>query len=1803
MDRKLLAAQLITNLKKRGISLWEENGKIRYKTYSGVFNSQDKEDVKKYKSEILEFLRDSLENIEVIEDLENRFKLFELTDVQQAYLLGRNNLFEYGDVACHIYLQLKYKDLQLEKVQQIWNILIQRHEMLKAVIYENGYQEILQESPVFLVKDFGNKPAEEVMKEIGHTKYAIGKWPYFSVGISKENENFFMHFSIEFIIADWTSIWILLKEFEQLYFNDDVLLPDIHLSYRDYVKAEVNMRDSLKYEEDRAYWWNRIDTFAEAPKLPVEKYNNKGIVHFNRKYKKLSSYEWNKIKKLANKNSLTPTILVLMAYAATLERFSENKNITLNLTVLNRMPIHEDINKIVGDFTSINLLEVNFQDKDNFLEIAKETNERMFEDLDHRLYSGIEVMREISRRKGRETAFMPYVFTSAIGLLNSIGSGAIKGLTSVGISQTPQVFIDCQVMDGDFGMQVNWDIREGVFDEKLIDDMFECFIRILENYIKEENLNKILPIALPKRHQEIIRQSNNTKKSLPSHLLHEKIINMALMYPERTAIISENKEITYKELMKNAIAIYKELLKLGCTEQEAVIIYMEKSFYQVAAALAILAAKAVYVPVSPRQGEERTANIIKQTGAKIIITNIDSTANTFSDKEIIFANRLKNIESNTEILPCDGYEKQLAYIIFTSGSTGEPKGVSITHEAVVNTIEDINDRYHIGGKDIILGISELNFDLSVYDIFGILSQGGVLVYPEENRKKDPAYLYELIKKYKITLWNSVPALLQMLLTYMESIEKVEIDTLRTVFLSGDWIPLELPDAFLRYIPNAEIVSMGGATEVSIWSIYHNYKGISKEFKSIPYGKPLANQEFRVLDSKLQDCPIGIKGELYITGKGLAQEYYKDIAKTKEQFITHPYENIRMYKTGDYGKYHYNGEIEFLGRKDNQIKINGHRIELGEVEAAVKKVPGVANNVVLCERIKNEKHLFCYYETEYRNLKNISNQEEFLNITEGINSKARGLVQNVDKKVLIRALKVRDEAILSSMLVAIINIIETEEFDSKEILDKERVIEKYKWLILYWLKLLERRNYIQKDEKEVYKIDTQRYKELTFDKIKLLWKKVKAEWLPEMGSELFYEYLYQNATNLKELLCGEMDPIKILYPDGKKDIVNEMYSNNTISKYLNSCICEFVQRYSENHKNIKILEIGAGTCATSRQIINILKGKSYQYCISDINKFFLPAARKEFEKNNNVEVALLDIDGDIYEQGFRENQYDLIIAVGVLENVKNIRKSLNIIKQLIAPGGYFLFTEPVVEEAWILSSQGFLMTKPEDELRKDNAIIDGHKWMELLEELDSKGKIQVFPEEWEPIKNTGLELFIKQLKIDKENVKPTDVKEIIQKFLPSYMIPTQYHFMDKIPLNSNGKLDRKRLHALAKINNNLNNIKQNNKELMTEQQKVILETFESLGVNIRGLNDNFYEFGADSLIMAQATGKLRKNIAQGIPFDTLLRYLLNYPTIKQVAEFLDKSKNKDVVRAITNNIGSAQFYDAGQGPLRVVFHAAFGTMNSQKYLVEFLIKQKKGKIMTIALGKPEVFYRMNKESAVEELAEDYLKLILETGCTKVQLIGYCFGGWLATTIGNRLQERGIEIVDLAMIDCQTVPWIIEDDLLLEMMFVPNFGIKYAQLGLENEKIVELLFFKIIEKYGFIPENGMLKDEFRTEFGEAQEVFLKLNSMKMKERFELYSQLAYESTGEVIEYEMLRGLFMSFAQTTRAVHCEMQPYIGNIRYFSAREFSNMFFDSEKDIEYWKEICLGEFNHMEIEGNHFTCVEIERNAKKLAEELGNF
>lgn len=414
-------------------------------------------------------------------------------------------------------------------------------------------------------------------------------------------------------------------------------------------------------------------------------------------------------------------------------------------------------------------------------------------------------------------------------------------------------------------------------------------------------------------------------------MIHTALLEQAVERPDAPAVFYGDDVVSHGGLFIRSRQFAAALVAAGVAPGDRVIVGLKQSPDQIAAVIGVLLTGAVYVPVDTTQPARRLAKIAEQCNPTAALLDESDALEWAKDCVRITADDLPGACTFEPRLRRDD---DLAYIIFTSGTTGTPKGVAISHGAAWNTIEDINARWSVTSSDRTLALSALTFDLSVYDIFGLLAVGGAVIVPDPKLSREPAEWLRLAQEHRVTIWNSVPALMGMMVEYLgNDTDKASAADIRLVMLSGDWVSLNLPERIQNAFAPEIIVSLGGATEVSIWSIYREIKEVLPEWTSIPYGRALSNQTVHILDEDMKPCADGIEGEICFGGLGLAREYWADPEKTNASFV----ENDRLgrlYRTGDNGRVLPNGEIQFLGRKDTQVKVGGYRIELSDVEAAL-----------------------------------------------------------------------------------------------------------------------------------------------------------------------------------------------------------------------------------------------------------------------------------------------------------------------------------------------------------------------------------------------------------------------------------------------------------------------------------------------------------------------------------------------------------------------------------------------------------------------------------------------------------------------------------------------------------------------------------------------------------------------------------------------------------------------------------------------------------------------------------------------------
>ncbi|MFI5834189.1 amino acid adenylation domain-containing protein [Micromonospora sp. NPDC051300] len=870
-------------------------------------------------------------------DLAHRHDPFPLTDVQRAYWIGRTGDFALGEVGSHWYWEFDGTDVDLDRLATAWNRLVRRHEMLRAVIDPDGRQRILPEVPeVAIAVTEGEAAPAELRDRLSHRVADPTRWPLVAIEAARYGDDRVrLAFSFDYIVLDALSIVTVFAELSVLYTDPDAPLRPIGVSFRDYVLHAGP--DEATVAEDRRYWSAQAAELPPAPHLPLAVDPDRvRAPRFVRHEGRLDPERWSALVAAARSHGVSPAAVLATAYAEVLSAWSGRGDLTLNLTLFDRREVHPDIDHVLGDFTSLLLVPHRPAAGDDFLSLVRRLQERMWDGMEHHGVSAIWVLREIARRTGAAAATMPVVFTSALGISDELVSMDLPfGEQIWGASQTPQVWLDNQVMERDGGLLVNWDLVAELFPPGVSEAMFAAYLDVLRA-LAAGDWSRPAPVGLPAGQRAVRERVNDTARALPAGLLHEGFFGWAAREPGRPAVLGDGLSVSYGELAERSLRLAGALVRAGVGDGDAVGVCLPKGVEQVVAVLAVLAAGGVYVPVGVDQPPARRERILGRAGAKVLIradrSGLDGETGGIGPDG----------DGGPALgRPVDVDPAALAYVIFTSGSTGEPKGVEVSHAAAMNTIEAIRRRYDIGAEDRVLAVSALDFDLSVFDVFGLLGAGGALVVLTEDQRRDARAWLRLATDHHVTVWNTVPALLDMLLT---AAGDEPPGALRLALVSGDWVGLDLRDRLVAARPDARLVALGGATEAAIWSNAFEVGEVPAHWRSIPYGRPLPNQRYRVVDGRGRDCPDWVPGELWIGGAGVAEGYRGDPERTAERFVTH--EGVRWYRTGDLGRYWPDGTLEFLGRTDHQVKIRGHRIELGEIEAALLHHPAVRDAVTV-----------------------------------------------------------------------------------------------------------------------------------------------------------------------------------------------------------------------------------------------------------------------------------------------------------------------------------------------------------------------------------------------------------------------------------------------------------------------------------------------------------------------------------------------------------------------------------------------------------------------------------------------------------------------------------------------------------------------------------------------------------------------------------------------------------------------------------------------------------------------------------------
>ena len=645
--------------------------------------------------------------------------------------------------------------------------------------------------------------------------------------------------------------------------------------------------------------------------------------------------------------------------------YHNSRRFSIAIMYNRRLPLHPAVESMVGSFTSLAPLEIDLTGDRNFCELLRDLQNQLLDIRQHRWCAGLDVLQSLSAVFGHTgRSPLPYVLSSGIGggtagiSSSSFGANAVRG-----VYHPPQIFIDVIASQSSKGLVLQYYYNASAFPPGLQQNITDSLGAMIEHLSYDPQLwQSPRPRGLSSSCAELLTFTNGATQVVPSGLLCDGLTASAQMEPLSLSLATPHMDLTYSKCYDLARGLACEFLDaLALAPNDIVGVVLSKSAWMSIVSHAIHFANAAYTPIDPTLPSQRIAGICSDAQIHLMCTSYKYCSLCPEEILNVAVEGCLALPANANLSAPRQLSTDRAYVIFTSGSTGKPKGVVLDHRGPKNTCVDVNSQYHVHASDALFGISSFGFDLSVYDLFGSTLATATLVYPRAEDTRNPATWMPLLRSQHVTVWNSAPALMQLLLDTSD--DKERLPELRLVMLSGDWIPPSMPNRIQQLAPSATIVSLGGATEASIWSIWYEASTpIPASWPSIPYGHAMANQLWHVLNTDNEECPMWVPGELYIGGIGLAMGYL-DPVKTAERFVIKTSLGERLYCTGDLGRRSADGEIEFLGRVDFQVKIGGFRVELGEIEQALRSQPGVLEAVVQALGERNDRYLAAWIQPE------------------------------------------------------------------------------------------------------------------------------------------------------------------------------------------------------------------------------------------------------------------------------------------------------------------------------------------------------------------------------------------------------------------------------------------------------------------------------------------------------------------------------------------------------------------------------------------------------------------------------------------------------------------------------------------------------------------------------------------------------------------------------------------------------------------------------------------------------------------------
>nr|MCH9660338.1 amino acid adenylation domain-containing protein [Bacteroidota bacterium] len=850
--------------------------------------------------------------------------------------------------------------------ESLRNILT-THEVLRTIILEDGgigYQHVL-ETEDFSITEHVKVPPKDIPDLIANivgSPFDLSSDYMLRAHLLSPSENeHILVCVIHHIASDGWSTPIFFRElsthYSRLSKGEPTQAFKIPLQYADYSIWQRSYLDGAVLDQKLLYWSNILEDVEELA-LPTD-YIRPPIQSFKGSSHNfvLDSNITKGIHDLTSSTGSSLFITLLGMLNIFLGLYSGQRDICIGTPVANRG--QKDLEPMIGFFVNMLALRNSFRIEESFLTFLSRVRDRTLEAYDHQDVPFEKVVNALNldRDTSRTPLFQVILSLENIPEYPDLSLGDIKMEAKTPQNELSKYDFSINAVERNGQISISFDYCTDLFNSDTVERMANHFINLSRNIVKSPDSSiGTYQILSEEEQYELLENFNTAKLSYPDNITVLDMFRDRVMdNPEATAIIYGEHTMSYHELDYKSTVVARALFDRGIRRGDLVAICTERSLNMLVAILGILKSGAAYVPIDPAYPSKRISYILNDTMCTVLLSDssVSGSLNVSDSLEVIELDRLdlsKTVDCSQLISPVGD---DLAFVIYTSGSTGRPKGVMIEHQSVYDYVQVFVDYFEITKMDTILQQASISFDTSIEEIFPILVAGGTLVIAQENRDFDS--LLKECETNNVTILSTNPYAVGYLNEFHDNYNL----SLKHIISGGDILKKEQIDQLIKI--GYDVYNTYGPTESTVCITYHKVKSL---VNPIPIGKPINNKRVYILGENQELVPIGVIGEICVSGKGLARGYLNDVALTKKKFVTHPFiDGERMYRTGDLGRWYPDGSIEFVGRVDEQVKIRGYRIEPEEIESALSMQPGVGLCVIMVKEILDTKHLVAYVESK------------------------------------------------------------------------------------------------------------------------------------------------------------------------------------------------------------------------------------------------------------------------------------------------------------------------------------------------------------------------------------------------------------------------------------------------------------------------------------------------------------------------------------------------------------------------------------------------------------------------------------------------------------------------------------------------------------------------------------------------------------------------------------------------------------------------------------------------------------------------